>query len=83
MREERVIDLVEWRDGCRTGAITETFACGTAAVIVPVGRARSEGCDDIVVNGGEAGPVATKLRERLLAIQHGVYPDAYGWLSEV
>ncbi len=28
----------EWHDGCASGEITEVFACGTAAVITPVGR---------------------------------------------
>ncbi|RKT99051.1 branched chain amino acid aminotransferase [Burkholderia sp. Nafp2/4-1b] len=81
--EERVIDVDQWRDGCRSGEITETFACGTAAVIVPVGRARTSDDEDIVVNGGEPGPVATQLRENLLGIQHGQRSDPYGWTVRV
>lgn len=81
--EERSIDVDEWREGCRSGAISEAFACGTAAVIVPVGRAKSSGVEDIVVNGGQAGPVTTQLRERLLAIQHGTCEDTHGWLVAV
>ncbi|MEO8937334.1 MAG: branched-chain amino acid aminotransferase [Burkholderiaceae bacterium] len=81
--EERQITVDEWREGCRTGVITEAFACGTAAVIVPIGRAKSSVGDDIVVNGGESGPVAMGLRERLLAIQHGFEPDRHGWMVRV
>jgi len=81
--EERRIDIDEWREGCRSGLITEAFACGTAAVIVPIGRAKSSADEDIVVNNGEAGPVAMQLRERLLAIQHGAAPDPHGWLMPV
>ena len=29
--------MAEWRDGCASGEITEIFACGTAAVITPIG----------------------------------------------
>ena len=81
--EERRIDVQEWREGCRSGAITEVFACGTAAVLVPVGRAKSSTGEDIVVNGGAPGPVAANLRDRLLAIQHGTAPDTHGWLTRV
>jgi len=81
--EEREIDLDEWREGCRTGTITEAFACGTAAVIVPIGRAKMADAPDIVVNGGVAGPVATQLRERLLGIQHGTQEDTHGWMARV
>ena len=35
--EERKVSIDEWRDGVASGAITEVFACGTAAVITPVG----------------------------------------------
>ena len=34
---ERKITLDEWRDGVASGEITEVFACGTAAVITPIG----------------------------------------------
>jgi branched-chain amino acid aminotransferase len=81
--EERRIEVDEWRDGCRSGLITEAFACGTAAVIVPIGRAKSSVGEDIVVNQGEAGPVATALRDRLLAIQHGTEKDPHGWMHRV
>ena len=33
----------EWRDGVTSGDITEIFACGTAAVVTPVGRAEVGG----------------------------------------
>ena len=37
--EERKFSIDEWRDGVTSGAITEIFACGTAAVVTPVGVA--------------------------------------------
>ena len=35
---ERPIDIDEWRAGVASGRITEVFACGTAAVVTPLGR---------------------------------------------
>ena len=40
---EEPISVAEWRDGCRDGEITEVFACGTAAVVTPVGTVRGHG----------------------------------------
>ena len=41
--EERRIPIQEWKDGAASGEIVEIFACGTAAVITPVGELRWEG----------------------------------------
>ena len=38
--EERAITLTEWREGVANGDITEIFACGTAAVVAPIGKAQ-------------------------------------------
>jgi branched-chain amino acid aminotransferase len=81
--EERRINVREWREGCKSGQITEAFACGTAAVMVPIGKAKSANGEDIVVNEGRPGPVVTQLRERLLGIQHGVIPDIHGWVKRI
>ena len=79
--EERV-SVDDWRAGCRSGVITETFACGTAAVVTPVGRVRDEG-GDFVISTGQAGPVTTRLRTALLDVQHGRSADPGGWLHRV
>ena len=39
--EERKFSIDEWRDGVASGDIAEIFACGTAAVVTPVGELRS------------------------------------------
>jgi branched-chain amino acid aminotransferase len=52
---ERPVSVDEWRDGARSGRLTEVFACGTAAVITPIGTVRShEG--EFAANGGEPRP---------------------------
>ncbi|MFG1644981.1 branched-chain amino acid aminotransferase [Amycolatopsis sp. NPDC049252] len=79
---EEPITVDEWRAGCRTGEITETIACGTAAVVVPVGRVRTAG-DEWLVGGGATGPVATAWWHRLRAVHRGVEPAPHGWLDPV
>jgi nonribosomal peptide synthetase DhbF len=59
-----------------------TTACGTAAVVTPVGRVRDEG-GDFVIGTGETGPVTSKLRTALLDVQHGRSTDPANWLHRV
>ncbi len=81
--EERRFSIDEWRDGVRSGRITEVFACGTAAVVTPVGRLTwSEGEVDSSVDG-EAGPVTQEIRQALVDIQYGRAEDTFGWLHRV
>ncbi|NBV90212.1 MAG: branched-chain amino acid aminotransferase, partial [Actinobacteria bacterium] len=39
---EETISVSQWREDCASGEITEVFACGTAAVITPVGKVASK-----------------------------------------
>ncbi len=80
--EERKVTVDEWRAAIHDGRMTETFACGTAAVITPVGRVKSKQ-GEWLVNKGETGPVAAKLRESLLNLQHGIAPDTHGWMKTI
>ena len=76
--EERRITVDEWREGVEAGSITETLACGTAAVLTPVGRVLSAR-GEFVVNNNEAGPITMQLREHLRGIQNGTVEDVHGW----
>lgn len=77
---ERRISTEEWEKKADSGEISEVFACGTAAVITPVGRVKhSDG--EFLVAGGAPGPVTTALRDTLTGIQRGDVPDAHGWLQ--
>ena len=77
--EERKISVDEWQTGCAAGDITEVFACGTAAVITPVGHVKSRD-KQWHVGEGEPGPVTMKLRELLTGIQHGTVTDERDWM---
>jgi branched-chain amino acid aminotransferase len=80
--EERRISVEEWEKKAATGELTEVFACGTAAVITPVGSAKSPD-GEFTIAGGEPGPVTMKLRERLTAVQHGTAADPSGWMTRL
>jgi branched-chain amino acid aminotransferase len=79
---ERKVSLDEWRAGVLDGSVTETFACGTAAVITPIGEVKAR-TGDFTVGDGTPGPVAMGLRAALLDIQHGRVPDTHGWLHRI
>jgi branched-chain amino acid aminotransferase len=80
--EERKISVDEWKSAIAEGRMTEVFACGTAAVITPVGHVKSRhGNWDI--HQGETGPVAARLRDTLLNLQHGLVPDTHGWMKTI
>lgn len=80
--EEVSITVDEWRKGVADGEITEVFACGTAAVITPVGAVKSA-TDQWSHGTGESGPIALQLRDALLGIQSGLRPDEHGWMERV
>jgi branched-chain amino acid aminotransferase len=79
---ERKISVSELLDGLRTGWVSEVFACGTAAVITPIGSLRM--LDAVYpVAGGEIGETTAALRKHLLDIQYGRVEDRYGWMRRV
>ncbi len=80
--EEGKISTDEWREGNASGALTEVFACGTAAVITPVGSVKSANGSWQVGDGG-SGPITMQLRERLLGLQTGTVPDTHGWMHRL
>ena len=77
--EEGKVSTEEWQAGNASGAISEVFACGTAAVITPVGSVKGEHAAWTVGDGG-TGPITLQLREQLLGIQTGRLPDTHGWM---
>jgi len=80
--EEGMISTEQWRDGVASGEITEIFACGTAAVISPIGSAKSAQ-GTWVTGDGNPGPITMQIRETLLGIQHGTIEDKHGWNQRV
>ncbi|TEX51590.1 MAG: branched chain amino acid aminotransferase [Actinomycetales bacterium mxb001] len=80
--DEGRISVEEWQAGCASGEITEVFACGTAAVVTPVGHVKSR-IGNWTVGDGNAGEVTMRLRKALLDIQTGQVPDKHAWLHKI
>ena len=79
---ERRIAITELLDGVKSGEITELFACGTAAVVTPIGTLKNQdGSHE--VGAGESGETTLALRQQLLDIQYGRVEDKYGWLRRI
>jgi branched-chain amino acid aminotransferase len=80
--EERPISIDEWRSGVESGRISEVFACGTAAVVTPLGRLAWRG-GELSIGDGHTGKVTQDIRDALLAVQYGQAPDPHGWMHAV
>ncbi len=78
--EERRFPIDEWREGVSSGRITEVFACGTAAVVTPVGALHWDG-------GSTPAPASlnltTRVRQALVDVQYGRAEDAFGWMHRI
>ncbi|WP_110588712.1 branched-chain amino acid aminotransferase [Microbacterium suaedae] len=77
--ERRPVSLQEWRDGVASGDIVEVFACGTAAVVTPIGTLTAAGFTDEQPQGS----LGLSLREELTDIQYGRREDTRGWLRRL
>jgi branched-chain amino acid aminotransferase len=77
--QERKITLDEMRADLLSGDITEVFACGTAAVITPVGQFKSR-VETIGSADAEPGALTASLREELTGIQYGRVEDRHNWM---
>jgi branched-chain amino acid aminotransferase len=76
---ERPMAFADWVSDVESGRLREAFACGTAAVITPIGRVGWSGGELTM----EAGEVTEALRTQLVDIQRGRAQDRYGWVRKV
>jgi branched-chain amino acid aminotransferase len=79
VREEPIV-ADDWVSDARAGRVTEAFACGTAAVIAPIGTLTTA-TGSAPMGDGTPGPITLRLREALVAIQEGRADDPFGWTS--
>ena len=79
---ERRIGIDELLDGVGSGTVTELFACGTAAVVTPIGALKNN-AGSYQVGSGESGETTLALRRKLLDIQYGRTEDTHGWLRRI
>ncbi len=78
--EERPVSVDDWRGGVSSGEIREVFACGTAAVVTPVGRLMWSGGE---VGDGNAGEMTMRIRNSLIDVQYGRAADSHSWLHRL
>lgn len=78
---ERDIAIQEVLNGIETGAVSEIFACGTAAIVSPVSVIAD--ADGSTYNVANVDQLAADLRQSLLAIQEGREADPFSWTSTV
>jgi branched-chain amino acid aminotransferase len=79
--EERPIEVMELLEGIRSGRLTEAFACGTAAVITQIAEFVYRGESFTLPVLTEAQSLAARLKAKLQAVQVGLEPDEFHWLT--
>ncbi len=81
VREERYA-IDQWRADAESGHLLETFACGTAAVVTPVGKVQSAK-GSFTIGAGGAGQMTQQIRSKLVDIQRGIAEDTHGWVQRI
>ncbi len=81
VREEQY-SIDQWRDDAKSGQLVEAMACGTAAVVTPVGSVADRDGEFTIGSGGP-GQLTTKLRDALVGIQQGRIEDQHGWVIKL
>ncbi|MDI2113699.1 branched-chain amino acid aminotransferase [Commensalibacter nepenthis] len=81
VREERY-SAEQWIKDIQSGKIREVFACGTAAVVTPIGFVKNkEG--EYQIHNGNPGTLTQEIQKMLVDIQYGNAPDTHGWVKEI
>ncbi|AZI34741.1 branched-chain amino acid aminotransferase [Caenibius tardaugens NBRC 16725] len=81
VHEERY-SVEQWRADAASGKLIETFACGTAAVVTPVGKIADRN-GEVLIGSGGPGQLTQKFREKLVGIQRGTVEDKHGWITKL
>jgi branched-chain amino acid aminotransferase len=81
VREERY-SYDQWKADAHSGKLREAFACGTAAVVTPIGTVRAPEGEFKIGNGG-SGARTEELKTALVDIQRCRAPDPHKWIHRV
>ena len=79
---EAPYSIDQWRADAESGHLTEAFACGTAAVVTPIGKV--VGVDGAFqIGSGGTGQTTQRMLDTLTAIQRGLAPDPHNWVQPI
>jgi branched-chain amino acid aminotransferase len=76
--EERRVSIDELEEGFKSGAVSEAFGAGTAAVVATIANINIKGVDH-AVKAPTADSFQNKVKEKLNQIRLGLAPDVHGW----
>jgi branched-chain amino acid aminotransferase len=79
---EEPYSIDQWRADAQSGRLRETFACGTAAVLTPIGVVKSRD-GNFTIGNGESAERTEKLKAALIDIQRCRAEDRYRWVHRV
>lgn len=79
---EQPYAIDQWEADAKSGRLIETFACGTAAVVTPVGSVKSPEMD-FTIGAGGPGQLTMRLKDKIVAIQRGQAEDIHGWVRKI
>ncbi|MFT4185009.1 MAG: branched-chain amino acid aminotransferase [Rhizobium sp.] len=79
---EEPYSIDQWQKDAESGRLREAFACGTAAVVTPIGKLKGRK-HNFTIGDGTAGPVTQRLKAALLDIQNGRSNDVHGWMDRL
>jgi branched-chain amino acid aminotransferase len=80
--EEAPYSIEDWRADAESGRLVEAFACGTAAVVTPIGQVKADD-GGFQIGAGGPGQLTESLSRELTDIQFGRSPDPYDWMERV
>lgn len=79
---EEPYSIDQWRADAASGALSESFACGTAAVVTPIGKVAGPDYAFTIGSGG-TGQTTARLLQRLSDLQRGRGADPHDWLLRI
>lgn len=79
---EEMYAIDDWQADAISGKLTESFACGTAAVVTPVGKV-TRGDTAFTIGADGPGQITQMLKDKLVGIQRGRVEDIHGWVERL
>jgi len=80
--QEELYSLEQLRADAEAGEVVEAFACGTAAIVVGIGKIKTPS-GEFTIGDGNEGYFARSIRAELLAIQKGQGEDRHNWVRSI